>query len=238
MLYSYNNTFKKTMEYFKTIWDLIFPKRCINCKKEGQYLCEDCLSLIEINPFNYCLCEKLERRNKCEACKNKNLDRILSATAFKGIAKEAIHKLKYGHLEELSLPLTLLILNYLQNIDCQINNDFIVIPIPMHPKKKRRRGFNQSEEMAKIISKSTGIPLSTTLIKIKETKPQMELNRIERIENIKNCFIVRDKKEIENKTILLLDDVYTTGSTMEECAKILKENNAKEVWGLTIAREI
>ncbi|MCK9445590.1 ComF family protein [bacterium] len=226
------------MEYLKKIWDLIFPKKCINCQKEGQYLCEDCLSLIEINPFNYCLCEKLERKNKCENCKNRNLDRILSATSFKGIAREVIHKLKYSYLEELSIPLALLILNYLQNINCQIDNSFIIIPVPMHPKKKRRRGFNQSEEIAKIISQSTNIPLSTTLIKIKETKPQMELNRIERIENIKDCFAITNKKEIENKTILLLDDVYTTGTTIEECTKVLKENGAKEVWGLTIAREI
>jgi ComF family protein len=226
------------MEYLTSIWNLIFPKKCINCKREGQYLCEDCLSLIEMNPFNYCLCEKLERKNKCDNCKNRNLDRILSATSFKGIVREAIHKLKYSYLEELSVPLSLLILNYLQNINCQIDNSFIIVPVPMHPKKKRRRGFNQSEEIAKIISQSTNIPLSTTLIKIKETKPQMELNRIERMENIKNCFAINNEKEIENKTILLLDDVYTTGTTIEECAKVLKENGAKEVWGLTIAREI
>jgi ComF family protein len=227
------------MEYLKTIWDIIFPKKCINCKKEGSYLCEDCLFLIEINPFEYCLCEKMEKRNKCENCRNKSLDKILSATSFNNhIVKEAIHKLKYSYIEELSTPLAFLILNHLQTIDCQIDNSFILIPVPIHIKKKRKRGFNQSEEIAKIISQSTGIKLSTALIKTKETKPQMELNRIERIENIKDCFAINEKKEIENKTIILLDDVYTTGSTMNECAKILKENGAKEVWGLTIAREI
>jgi competence protein ComFC len=227
------------MKYLNTIWNIIFPKKCINCKREGQYLCEDCLSLIEINPFTYCLCEKMEKRNKCEKCKDRNLDKILSATSFNNkIIREAIHKLKYGFIEELSIPLTLLVLSHLQAIDCQIDNSFVIIPVPMHIKKKRRRGFNQSEEIAKLISKSTGIPLSMTLIKIKETKPQMELNRSERLENIKNCFEIKNKKEIENKTIILLDDVYTTGTTMDECAKILKENGAKEVWGLSVAREI
>lgn len=227
------------MEYLKAIWDIIFPKKCINCNREESYLCEDCLSLIEINPFTYCLCEKMEKRNKCENCKNRSLDKILSASSFNNhIVKEAIHKLKYGYIEELSIPLTLLILNHLQTINCQIDNSFFIIPVPMHIKKKRKRGFNQSEEIAKLISKSTNIPLSTTLIKTKKTKPQMELNRIERIKNIKDCFAVKDKKEILNKKILLLDDVYTTGTTMNECAKILKESGAKEVWGLTIAREI
>jgi len=227
------------MEYLKAIWDIIFPKKCINCGREGQYLCDDCLSLIEINPFNYCLCERMEKRNKCDNCKDKNLDKILSATSFNGkIIKETIHKFKYGCIEELKVPLSLLLLNHLQIIDCQIDKSFVIIPVPMHDKKKRRRGFNQSEEIAKIISEATTIPLSTTLVKIKETKPQMELNRIERIENIKNCFEIKNKKEVENKKIILLDDVYTTGTTMDECAKVLKENGAKEVWGLTIAREI
>jgi len=227
------------MEYLKSIWDIIFPKRCINCKKEGSFLCEDCLSLIPINPFEYCLCEKLEKRNKCENCKNRYLDKILSATDFNNkIIREAIHKFKYSFIEELSIPLSFIILNHLQNIDCQIDNSFVVIPVPMHDKKKRRRGFNQSEEIAKLISEATSLPFSTTLVKTKETKPQMELNKAERIENIKNCFAIKNKKEIENKTIILLDDVYTTGTTMEQCAKVLKENGAKEVWGLTIAREI
>ncbi len=239
MLYSYNNTFEKTMEYLKTIWDIIFPKKCISCGREGQYLCEDCLSLVPINPFKYCLCEKMEKRNKCEQCKNKYLDKILSATSFNNkIVKDAIYKLKYGYIEDLSIPLSFLVLSHLKTIDCQINNDFILIPVPMYIKKKKKRGFNQSEEIAKLISELTGIKISTSLIKTKGTKPQMELNRKERIENIKNCFAITDKKEVENKTILLLDDVYTTGTTMNECAKILKENGAKEVWGLSVAREI
>lgn len=239
MIYLNNTTFKKTMEYFKVIWDVIFPKKCINCGREGSYLCEDCLSLIEINPFEYCLCEKMEKRYKCGNCQNRYLDRILSATDFNNrIAKEAIHKFKYGYLEELRAPLALLILNHLQLINCEIDKSFVIIPVPMHIKKKKRRGFNQSEEIAKIISSATHIPLSTALIKIKETRPQMELNKQERIENIKECFKIENGKEIENKIILLVDDVYTTGTTMDQCAKVLKEKGAREVWGLTIAREI
>jgi ComF family protein len=227
------------MEYFKAIWDVIFPKKCINCGKEGSYLCEDCFSLIEINPFEYCLCEKLGKRSKCENCKDRHLDKIMSATNFNNkIIRETIHKFKYGCLEGLSAPLALLILNHLQIINCEIDKSFVIIPVPMHIKKKRKRGFNQSEEIAKIISEATRLPLSTALVKIKETKPQMELNREERIENIKNCFEVKNKEEIKNKTILLLDDVYTTGMTMNECAIILKESGAKEVWGLTVSREI
>ncbi len=239
MIYLNNTTFKKTMEYFKAIRDIIFPKKCINCGREGSHLCEDCFSLIEINPFQYCLCEKMRKADKCINCQNRYLDKIISAADFNNkIIRETIHKFKYGGIEDLSLPLSLLILSHLQMINCEIDKSFVIIPVPMHIKKKKRRGFNQSEEIAKLISKATSLPLSTTLIKTKETKPQMELNKVERIENIKNCFEIKNNDEIKNKIILLLDDVYTTGTTMNECARILKENGAKEVWGLTVAREI
>ena len=219
---------------------MIFPKKCINCKKEGSYLCEDCLSLIEINPFQYCLCESMARKEKCEKCKDRNLDKILSATSFKNkIVQEAIHKFKYGYIKELSAPLSFLILSHLYLLGIEINKDFVLIPVPLSDKKKRRRGFNQSEELGKIISETTGIELAAdALIKIKETRPQMELGKSERTENIKNCFKVENENKIKNRTILLLDDVYTTGSTMEECARFLKLSGAKEVWGVTVAREV
>lgn len=222
------------------IWDLFFPKKCINCKKEGSYLCEDCLSLVEINPYRYCLCEKMEKRDKCESCKNRHLDRIYSAASFNNmIIKEAIHRFKYGYVKDLAQPLALLILSHLQATNAELDKSFVIIPVPLSDKKKRRRGFNQSEEIGKIISGATGIPLpSDTLIKIRETLPQMELGREKRMENIKGCFAIKNEENIKGKTILLLDDVYTTGSTMEECAKTLKLSGAKEIWGLTVAREV
>jgi len=226
------------MEYLKQLWDLVFPKKCINCKKEGAYLCEDCLSLIEINPFRQCLCEKMEKRDKCDNCKNKYLDKIFSAASFQNkILKEAIHKFKYGYIKDLSQPLSILMLTHLQIIEAKIDKSFVIIPVPMTDKKKRRRGFNQAEEMGKIISEATSIPLlANVLIKTKETLPQMELKKEERIENIKNCFEI--KKNIKDNVVLLIDDVYTTGSTMDECARILKQSGTKEVWGLTVAREV
>jgi ComF family protein len=226
------------MVYVNAFWNMIFPKKCINCRKEGSYLCEDCFSLIEINPFQYCLCEKLEKREKCDNCKNRSLDKILSAAPFNKILKEAIHKLKYGYIKDMAQPLSLLVLTHLHLIEEQIDSSFIIIPVPLSAKKKRRRGFNQSEEIGKIISEATGLCLCFDgLMKIKENKPQMELNKKERTENIKNCFRA-EKEKVGGRNIILLDDVYTTGSTMEECAKVLKQSGAKKVYGLTIAREV
>jgi ComF family protein len=106
-------------------------------------------------------------------------------------------------------------------------------------KKQKRRGFNQAEEIGKIISEKIYIPLKVdNLIRIKNTDSQTKLNKKQRIENIKNAFIIKDKDTIKGKIIFLIDDVYTTGATMEECAKVLKKAGAREVWGLVAAREI
>jgi ComF family protein len=158
------------------------------------------------------------------------LDKVFSATSFENkIVQKAIHKLKYSYIKELSIPLAYLIIRHLQVIDCQISNDFLLVPIPLSNKEKRLRGFNQSEEIAKIISEATKIPLFDCVKKIKETKPQ-------RKENIKDAFLIT--KDVSNKKIILVDDVYATDSTMEEVAKKLKESKASVVWGVTVAREI
>jgi ComF family protein len=221
----------------KNLLDLIFPKQCIVCKKEGVYLCEDCLSMININPFKYCLCEKIRKEDKCENCKNRSLDKIYSASSLNDkIVRLAIHKFKYSHIKELSVPFAFLILRHLQIVKCQID-DFILMPIPLSDKKKKKRGFNQSEEIAKVISEATKIENDfNCIIKIKDNKSQTELTKKERFENVKNTFKI--VKNVKNKNILLLDDVYTTGATMEECAKSLKESGASKVWGVTVAREM
>ncbi len=221
----------------KQLLDLLFPKQCINCNKEGSFLCEDCLSLIEINHFQYCLCEKLKKTNKCKNCKKRNLDKLFFATSFNNkIVQRIIHKLKYSRIKELAIPLAFLMIKHLQIIDCQISNDFFLVPIPLSNKKKRTRGFNQSEEIAKIISEATKLSLFNCVKKIKETKSQTELTKEQRQENVKDVF--RITNDVKDKKIILIDDVYTTGATMEELAKKLKESGASVVWGLVAAREI
>jgi len=115
--------------------------------------------------------------------------------------------------------------------------DFILVPVPLTNKKKRKRGFNQAEGLGEELRKSLGIPLlKNCLLKIKETPPQIELQKEERLKAQKGVFLVKNKGEIKERKLLLVDDVYTTGATMEECAKVLKIAGAKEVWGVAIAR--
>jgi len=114
----------------------------------------------------------------------------------------------------------------------------VFVPIPMEKRKMKRRGYNQAEELAKELSIMLNIPLmKDNLVKTKKTLPQMKLSAKERAENLIGAFAVKNPKELENKKIFLVDDVYTTGATMEECAKLLKTSGVKQVWGIVIARE-
>ena len=116
-------------------------------------------------------------------------------------------------------------------------SDFILIPVPLDKKRLKWRGFNQAEEVGKELYKFFNIPLiSDCLIKIKQNLPQIELSGKQREENTKGVFSVKTKELINGKKIVLVDDIYTTGSTMEECAKVLKTVGAKEVLGIVVAR--
>lgn len=217
--------------------DIIFPKFCFNCQKEGSYLCQDCQSLLEISGFhrNYPF---------------QNLIDLYFAVDYKNpLIKKIIQRFKYEPLvKELGKPLSFLIITHFQLMDNKPDfypapklgagsADFVLIPVPLHKKRLKWRGFNQAEELSKELAGFFRIPLiSNCLIKIKKTFPQITLSDQARKENIKGAFLIKDGKLIKNKNILLVDDVYTTGSTMEECARILKLAGAKKIIGITIAR--
>ena len=233
----------------KYLLDILFPKYCLICEKEGSLLCEDCEALIEVSEYQYCLCEIPLRlvqespalwHGKCRKCRLKALDGLYAAAPYKQkFLQKLIHQFKYEpFIKELSLGLSSLIINHFKLLDNKINfADFILIPAPLSKKRKKERGFNQAEEIAKHLSRIWQIRLvNDVLIKVRETAPQTELSEKERNENIKGAFFCKTKKEIIRQKIFLVDDVYTTGSTMEECAKTLKKVGAKEVWGIAIAR--
>ena len=209
------------------ILDLISPQFCFNCGKEGSYLCEDCQSTLRIlqSHQNY---------------QTQNLKDLYFALPYQeALIKNLIQKFKYQpFIKELAKPLASLIITHFQLLDKKPNfSDYILIPVPLEKKKLKQRGFNQAEEIGKELSKFLKISLlNNVLAKIKETPPQVELSDEERKENIKGVFTVRNGVLIKNRKILLVDDIYTTGSTLEECAKVLKETGAKEVIGMVVAR--
>ncbi|MBU0476639.1 ComF family protein, partial [Patescibacteria group bacterium] len=223
--------------------DLLFPKLCLNCQKEGDYLCSDCQALLDVLEFQYCLCklpQRLPEGGKCKRCQNKNLSGLYFALSYqKPLTKILIHKFKYEpFIKELSKTLSDLIINHFQLLNKLPNfSEFALIPIPLDKKRLKWRGVNQAEELAKELSEKLEIPLlANCLIKIKTTFPQVELSEKQREENVKGVFACRNKEKIVGKKILLVDDVYTTGATMEEAARVLKKSGARKVWGLALAR--
>ncbi len=224
----------------ETILDAFWPKRCVNCNKFGQCLCNDCFSLIDI--FREPSYEKF-----------RYLDGLHAATAYNDkMVKSIIHLCKYNRIRELSRHLADLIIAHFKLLDNQtlLANqilsgnqpcfDLIVCSVPMHRKKLKNRGFNQSEEIAKCFCEELDLPfVPELLLKTKTTLPQAELIKEERAKNILNVFEINPLfgQLVENKEVLLIDDVFTTGATMEECARILKQNRACRVWGAVVARD-
>jgi len=152
------------------------------------------------------------------------------------VLKEAIHSFKFGaHLRLLPI-FTELVINFaMRYID--IDTFDVVVPVPLHKTKLREREFNQAQLLAKDFSDKKSLPINSWgLKKIRNTKPQTEFNKDKRRSNIKNAFKVTDSSCFKDKKILLMDDVFTTGSTLNECAKMLTESGAKSVECLVVAR--
>lgn len=242
-----DNTILKIREF---LLNLFFPKFCLGCRKEGIYLCDDCRAFLEVAEFDYCLCEQKPVRltspsqGKCQRCQNKNLSGLFFALSYKekDLTKRLIYQFKYEpYLKDLSKTLASIIVEHFILVEKNTNEvweNSVLIPVPLDKKKLKSRGYNQSEEIAKELSKVLHAPvISDCLIKIKHTSPQMELSKEEREKNLEGAFMVKNPSAIAQGKVFLVDDVYTTGSTMEQCARVLRDAGAKSVWGICIARE-
>lgn len=231
--------------------DLFFPKFCLGCKIEGTYLCLDCRGLLEIAEYQYCLCDKKPMRlpidqktGKCSRCQDKKLSGLYFALPYSEhfLTKRLIYQFKYApYIKDLSHTLSSILVEHFvvsgKNTD-DIWENSLLIPVPLDKKKLKARGYNQSAELTKDLSRILQIPVAENiLVKTKSTPPQMELSKEEREKNLEGVFVVKNPEPLSGKKIFLVDDVYTTGSTMNECAKILKEAGAKSVWGICLARE-
>jgi len=232
-------------KFFREIISLFFPTRCIICKKEGEVFCRDCLSLVSLLDNSCCPGCGSYKSNLpgefCSICKKElHLDGLISATTYADpFIKKTISLFKYPPFaKDLAKSFAFLIISQLK---LQNNNfsGFILSYIPLDRTSLRKRGFNQSRLLAQELGKSLNLPVYRLLEKKKKTKPQKSLNKEERKENIQNAFcVLKDAKVlVQNKKIIVVDDVYTTGATLNEAAKVLKKGGAKEVWGITVARE-
>jgi len=210
--------------------ELLFPEFCVNCGKDGDYLCQDCLAMIDIS-------DRIFRPQGKLSC-------LYFASDYNNfIIKKLIVKCKYQPFaKDLAKILSAIIIIYFQNLEnppvfLAHKKDFAFVPIPLFKKRLRWRGFNQSEEISRHLSEYLNIPiLKDALAKTKETIPQTELSKQARKKNLSGAFACQKPELVKDKKILLVDDVFTTGTTMEEAAQVLRKAGAKQVLGIAVAR--
>lgn len=239
------------------VLDILFPVSCLFCSNFGAWICRECLEKIEILKQQVCpYCENCATSNGivCFGCKSKffkknktiPLDGLLVSARYRDTKiSRAVHTFKYNFIKSLRVPLGSLIVESTLKNDTKLPD--MIIPVPLHNRRLRWRGFNQAELLACYVGKNLSpgfdIPVfSNILTRNKYTSPQMKIkNYAERKKNIQNSFNISralaNKNILKEKTILLVDDISTTGATLFECARVLKQNGARKVFGAVIARQ-
>jgi ComF family protein len=203
--------------------DLIYPPRCGGCDKRGTLLCPECRDTIRL-PGESALAAP-------------EIDLLLYAGAFDGPLRKAIHNFKYESDTPLARPLAGLLTNAITrhlSTTWQEAEPPILVPVPLHAAKRRERGYNQAELLAREIAKETGLMIDLGLVRVKETRSQVGLSGREREANVAGAFEWRPVRA--PRMVILVDDVCTTGATLAECAAVLKLKGARSVCAVTVAR--
>ena len=245
--------------------DLIFPRFCLGCKKElnlkqASFICEACLNNIVLNSGVEChVCGLRNNIGACRRCRKKTfLNGLFAAGKYQDpILREAIHQFKYQSVESLKKPLTELLIKYLkkenliEKLWCPtpnapgVGHQICLVPVPLSWRRKLSRGFNQSELLAKELSPILNCPVVNLLKRQKFSAPQAKIKDWkQRKENVSGAFCLstayplstRCPTPVKNIKVILVDDVSTSGATLEEAARILKEAGVKEVYGLVVAK--
>lgn len=237
------------MKFFSKIKQLIietlYPRhlKCIACKSElaekNVYdMCPECYQKLDFITHNFCVrCgQKLPKdlSGACLNCKatNYHFELARSAVSFSGDMIKIIHRFKYARYKFLAEPLSYLLYDLLLVQDWKID---MIAYVPLFLNRERTRGYNQSRELSLYLSKHTSLPIFDDIVRLKDTPTQTKLSRRERQENVKDCFKVNNKSAVKGLNILLIDDVFTTGSTSNEVSKELKKAGANKIYVLTVA---
>lgn len=240
---------KGVKSVIRAIRDCMYPPFCLLCdaycsSEDEAGICSDCLS--QIHYINNPLCNKCGKpfghefdiNHLCGDCLS-NQRYFMKARAvglYSGILRNAVHLLKYQLNHSLATPLGILMSCRMESMIGEFHFQ-AVVPVPLHPKRLRERGFNQALSLARFVSRLHSIPLDrNNLVRARWTHTQVGLSEHKRKKNVKDAFAVKKEENFQNKHILLVDDVYTSGSTVDECAKVLINAGARTVQILTLAR--
>lgn len=216
------------------IVDFIFPKICVGCGREGKYICDACQRKLMV-PVQICpMCCKpsLDGWTHPKCIRTEGIERLITGLSYPGLVQKCLKKVKYKSAWE--------IIAFLHGL-CNFHavESGVITSVPMWRQKERSRGFNQAEILSQLIADDCGMANIAILERTRETKPMFGLKKKERRKNIEGAFEIKSKSQLlqySNQRVILVDDVWTTGATIRECARILKQAGVKEIWGLTLAK--
>ncbi len=230
------------MEVITRLLNLFFPPQCASCQREGRFLCQSCVDALQIHPLPTRF-HVPDARTDASQPEFEHLDAVIYAANYakNPQLKAAIAQFKYRFTRELVDYFVTLVNRKLSELWMLRNKTAVLIPVPLHKKRLSYRGFNQSDLLVNgVASRYRGpIEIRPLLIRTKNTSQQARLTRRRRQDNLKGAFeVVGDVTELKDKVCFLVDDVCTTGSTLEECARVLKKAGLEKVYGLVIARSL
>lgn len=222
--------------YIDQFLNFIFPRTCYICGINERFICKSCRKLIHINLVQRChVCGKESRLGfaHLECKEGSYIDGLLYVVLYDGKIKNIIKDVKYHFYYTVLNEVGEIMADYLLRYNFE---NLIITSVPLHWRRKSYRGFNQSDLMAKSISKNSGIKYIEILKRNSNTKKQATLGREGRLENLKGAFALKYNLSLKGVNIIIVDDVFTTGSTLSECAKALKLAGAANVYGFCFAK--
>ena len=242
---------KALLPWLQRVVDLVYPRNCQFClaplaETERGVICAACLSGVKWIEPPFCqqcalpFAGEMSGSFVCGYCSKLafHFSRGVAACRAEGIVRECIHRFKYNREMYYGPHLARWLVTAAQRWIAWRDVDAIV-PVPLYPRKKREREFNQAEYVARSLSLAVGVRLEChALRRVKETVTQTRLDAKARAENLRGAFVVRRAERVAGKRLVLVDDVFTTGATMDSCAKVLREAGAEDVLAVAVARGV
>jgi ComF family protein len=234
-------------EFVSAAASLLYPATCVVCSanvERAEYLCADCQQRAPRITAPFCAkCSEpfpgaITQTFSCANCEHRVLhfDCAVAAYRSRGLVRRLVHQFKYAGQRHLRHPVASWLRETLHDPRLRGRHFDLIVPVPLHPARQRERGFNQAELLADLLAASINLPTRNVLERIRYTTTQTAYDRAERMENLHGAFRLRKNRDVRGLHVLLIDDILTTGSTLSECARILRKAGAVSVHAATAAR--
>jgi len=238
---------KRAPDLLYSALSLFYPPCCEGCAapvRAREYLCGNCKDRAPriVPPFCSRCAEPfdgaIDGSFACTNCANQTLhfEAAIAGYRARGVVRRVIHNFKYHKQVYLRHLVSDWLAATLDDPRMHPSNFDVIVPVPLHPARRRERGFNQAELLARSLARRTGLPVVLVLDRVRYTTTQTAFDRAERMENLRDAFRLRPARNVRGSRVLLVDDVLTTGSTLSECARVLQDSGASFVYAATAAR--